>query len=70
MIFLQKQGFCKNAKSLFFICLATATVVVITAATEDKDYKNDNPETVIIAEATIVSSKATHTYTSFLSNPI
>ncbi len=31
--------------------ITAATAAVVTTATEDEDYKNDNPQTVISSEA-------------------
>lgn len=39
---------------------AVVATVIVTTAAEYKDYKNDNPETIVVTEATVVS-KATHT---------
>lgn len=56
---------CPSGRCLLAAATA-AVVVIISAAAEKNDDKDYNPETVVVAEATVVT-KAAHIYTSFLS---
>ena len=56
---------CPSGRCLLAAATA-AVVIVISAAAEKNDDKDYNPETVVVAEATVVT-KAAHIYTSFLS---
>ena len=55
-----------NYRRLAAAAAVAVVVVIVTAAAENEDYKNDNPETVVVAEAAIVT-KAHTLHPPFLS---
>ena len=55
--FLQKNKTAQKIAPFILILLAAAAVaIIISAAAEDKDYKNDYPQAVVVAEASVTEA--------------